>query len=167
MDKFFIEKARVFATAAHAAVKQKRKYTGDDYINHPARVAAMVESVGGTPEMIAAAWLHDVVEDTGVTQDLIREEFGSVVAFYVMYLTNPSKPEDGNRAVRKEIDRKFIANAPAEVKTIKLADLIDNTDSIVQHDPNFAEVYLKEKRALLEVLQEGDQRLLEVAKNLI
>ena len=57
----------MFAIAAHKAVGQKRKYTGDDYIVHPAEVAHIVDQVpGSTDEMVAAAWLHDVVEDTGV-----------------------------------------------------------------------------------------------------
>ena len=57
----------MFATAAHAAIGQKRKYSGDDYIVHPARVASIVTRHGGTDEMIAAAWLHDTVEDTDVS----------------------------------------------------------------------------------------------------
>ena len=66
-----VVEAKMFATAAHAAIGQKRKYSGDDYIVHPQRVAAIVEKHGGTDEMIAAAWLHDTVEDTDVTPDLI------------------------------------------------------------------------------------------------
>ena len=63
-----VEKARVFATAAHAAVGQLRKYTFEPYIVHPAEVFAIVSTVdGATEEMMAAAWLHDTVEDTGVT----------------------------------------------------------------------------------------------------
>ena len=68
-----VEKARLFATSAHAAVGQKRKYTNEPYIVHPAEVAKLVEDVGGTQEMIAAAWLHDVIEDTQVPLELIWE----------------------------------------------------------------------------------------------
>ena len=70
-----------------------------------------------------------------------------------------SKPEDGNRATRKAIDREHTAQAPAEAQTIKLADLISNSKSIMAHDPDFAVTYLAEKRLLLEVLTKGDPGL--------
>ncbi len=163
-----VERARVYATAAHAAVGQLRKYTNEPYIVHPAEVAGIVASVpGATEEMIAAAWLHDVVEDTDVEVTDIWREFGAVVASYVNWLTNPSKKEDGNRARRKEIDREFIRNAPAEVKTIKLADLISNCSSIVQHDMKFGKVYLEEKRLMLEVLREGNATLFATAESIV
>jgi (p)ppGpp synthase/HD superfamily hydrolase len=69
-----------FATTAHASINQRRKYTGEPYIVHPIAVAELVRSVPHTPEMIAAAYLHDVVEDTPVTIEEIREEFGPQVA---------------------------------------------------------------------------------------
>jgi (p)ppGpp synthase/HD superfamily hydrolase len=155
-----VERARLFATAAHAAVGQLRKYTYEPYIVHPAEVAGIVESIGGTPEMIAAAWLHDVVEDTGVTIELIRSEFGSEVSDLVGWLTDVSRPDHGNRAARKAVDRAHTAAAPGEAQTIKLADLISNTRSIVAHDAKFAETYLSEKRLLLEVMTKADARLL-------
>jgi (p)ppGpp synthase/HD superfamily hydrolase len=57
-------------------------------------------------------------------------EFAKEVVALVEMLTDVSKPEDGNRAVRKEIDRQHTALASPEGKTIKLADLIDNTQSM-------------------------------------
>ena len=85
--------------------------------------------------------------------------FGIEIATLVSDLTDLSKPDDGNRKVRKTIDRLHLAKASPMAKTIKLADLIDNAESIVQHDPKFAKVYMREKRLLLEVLQEGDPKL--------
>jgi len=158
-----IAKARRFATRAHADKKQFRKYTGQPYIVHPAAVANLVQSVPHTEEQVAAAWLHDTVEDTDVTLDDIREYFGDKVAELVEMLTDTSKPEDGTRAVRKQIDLEHTAKASPEAKTIKLADLIDNTESIVVHDPVFAKTYLQEKVRLLEVLKEGNQHLWEIA----
>ena len=162
-----VERARVFATAAHAAVGQRRKYTNEPYIVHPAEVVSILQTVNHTEEMLAAAWMHDVVEDTGVPLEVIWGEFGSVVASYVHWLTNRSKAEDGNRAKRKEIDREYIRNAPAEVKTIKLADLISNCSSIMQYDVAFATTYLEEKRLMLEVLKEGDSVLWYVAAGIV
>ena len=162
-----IERARLFATAAHAAVKQVRKYTGEDYINHPIAVARIVDSVDHTPEMIAAAFLHDTVEDTGVTINLIRAEFGAEVAELVYWLTDQSKPEDGNREARKTIDRLHVASGPAEAQTIKLADLIDNTLTIEARDPDFYRVYRREKELLLDVLTLGDPALMRIARDQI
>lgn len=155
-----VRKAQVYAMAAHAAVGQKRKYTGEPYIVHPAEVASIVASVpGSTPDMVAAAWLHDVIEDTGCTFTDVHMAFGIDIATLVGWLTDVSKPEDGNRAKRKAMDRVHTAQAPAEAQTIKLADLISNSRSIMQHDPEFAKTYLAEKRMLLEVMTKGDPGL--------
>lgn len=158
-DHPMVQQARVFATAAHAAVGQTRKYTGTPYIVHPAEVVSIVATVPHSPEMLAAAWLHDVVEDTQVELSIIVAEFGHEVADMVAWLTDVSRPEDGNRAARRAVDRAHSAQAPADVQTVKLADLISNTSTIVLHDPEFAKVYLAEKRALLEVLVYGDRTL--------
>ena len=162
-----VERARVFATAAHAAVKQVRKYTFEPYILHPTEVASIVATVPHTNEMLAAAWLHDTVEDTGVSIVDIQQEFGNEVASLVGWLTDVSTPEQGNRAARKAIDRDHTACAPAEAQTVKLADLIANSRSILAHDPTFARVYLEEKRMLLEVLTRGDATLMAEARRIV
>ncbi len=162
-----VERARVFATAAHAAVGQVRKYTFEPYIVHPAEVASIVATVAHTEEMLAAAWLHDTVEDTGVTIEVIRAEFGAEVAELVGWLTDVSRPEHGNRAHRKALDRAHSAMAPAEAQTVKLADLIANTRSIMAHDEAFARTYLEEKRLLLEVMTKGDPTLMAEARKYI
>ena len=159
-----VARADAFAARAHSAINHKRKYTGDDYIVHPREVAAIVATVPHTPEMLAAALLHDTVEDTGVGIETIRAEFGAVVAGLVADLTDVSTPGGGNRAIRKGIDLAHTAGASPSAKTIKLADLLSNTASIVAHDPGFARVYLKEKAAMLEVMTDGDATLLARAK---
>jgi (p)ppGpp synthase/HD superfamily hydrolase len=161
------ERARDFATAQHAAIDQRRKYTGEPYIHHPAAVAELVRSVPHTEEMIAAAWLHDTVEDTSATLDEVRARFGDAVAALVEHLTDVSKPEDGNRAQRKAIDLAHTAKASPDAKTVKLADLIDNSRSILERDPEFARVYIEEKRRLLEVLREGDPTLYSMANRIV
>jgi (p)ppGpp synthase/HD superfamily hydrolase len=162
-----VEKARIFATAAHAAIDHRRKYTNEPYIVHPRQVAQFVETAGGTPEMIAAAWMHDVLEDTAVTPEAMREEFGDSVTDLVLWVTDVSKKEDGNRATRKAIDRQHIASAPGEAHTIKLADIISNCSSIMMHDEDFAKVYFEEKRLLLEVLIKGNEGLYNYATRLV
>lgn len=69
-------------------------------------------------------------------------------------------------ATRKRLSRERLAAAPGWVQTIKCADLISNTSSIVQYDPAFAKVYLEEKRLLLEVMGKADPRLWAIASEL-
>ena len=157
-----IAKAAEFAREKHK--DQKRKYTGEPYFVHCEAVALLVQSVTDDPEMIASAYLHDVAEDCGVTYPELCNAFGVPVADLVGWLTDRSKPSDGNRAARKKIDREILAKAPARAKTIKLADLIDNTKSIVEHDKDFAKVYLAEKELLLPLLVEGNAVLFHEAE---
>jgi len=158
MEEEIVQRAIAFATVAHEG--QVRKYTGEPYVTHPIAVAKIVATVEGhTPEMLAAAVLHDTVEDTPVTIEQVEAEFGPVVAELVDWLTDVSKPEDGNRETRKAIDREHSAAAPAQAQTIKVADLIHNTASISRHDPNFWKVYRREKELLLNLLTEADERL--------
>lgn len=163
-----IEKARIFACAAHAAVGQKRKYTNEPYHFHTQEVAYMVSKIpGATDEMIAAAHLHDVVEDTSATITDIHCEFGSIIASYVHWLTDVSTPADSNREQRKEKDRNNIRNAPGEVHSIKCCDIISNVTSIVHHDKNFAKIYVVEKEKLLGVLTNAEPGILNMAKRTV
>jgi hypothetical protein len=161
-----IESARTFATSAHQRIGQQRKYNNLPYDVHLHAVAKLVASVTDDPEMIAAAWLHDTVEDTPATLDDIAENFGAAVAELVESLTDVSMPSDGNRVIRKSIDREHSAQASARAKTVKLADLIDNCKDIAAHDERFARVYLVEMGALLKVLGDGDPTLLIEANRL-
>jgi (p)ppGpp synthase/HD superfamily hydrolase len=162
-----INKARHYATQAHKRINHRRKYTNQPYDIHLKAVAERVGSVSDDPEMIAAAWLHDTVEDTPVTFHDIEKEFGQEIGQLVSDLTDVSKISDGNRAVRKAIDRAHLAQAEPRAKTIKLADLIDNCRDICSNNPRFARVYLTEMAALLEVLGDGDTKLFEQAKQLL
>jgi (p)ppGpp synthase/HD superfamily hydrolase len=161
-----VAKAARFAAEAHAspACKQKfRKYSGDPYIIHPLRVAESVARVGMQPYVIAAAMLHDVVEDCGVTLEEIRKNFGPMVESLVEQVTDVSKPEDGNRAARKSIARDHLAQCDHEAATIKLADIIDNTNDIASHDMGFLKVYIQEIEKNLDVLGHGDKTLFREA----
>lgn len=156
------QSALLFATKAYAG--KTRKYTGEAYIVHPIAVAEIVRTVAHDEAMIAAALLHDVVEDCGVLLTNIHYTFGRDVANLVGWLTDVSRPSDGNRKARKAIDRAHIARAPARAQTIKVADLIDNTKSIVARDPDFARVYIREKELLIDVLVRADPALIAIAK---
>lgn len=158
-----IQKAMAFAIKAHQG--QERKYTGEPYWKHLAEVAGIVASCPSVDvEMIAAAWLHDTVEDTGVSLDDIEREFGFGVAVMVSGLTDSE--EGANRAERKQKARDRLRDCSGRIQTIKCADLISNTASIVRHDPKFAKVYLDEKRALLDVMTKADPHLHAMASNI-
>ncbi|HEY9013277.1 MAG TPA: HD domain-containing protein [Devosia sp.] len=165
MDDLGLEqRALEFARAAHESIDQRRKHTGEPYIVHPIAVAELVKTVPHTPEMVAAALLHDVVEDTPVGLDAISHAFGDPVATLVDWLTDVSKPSDGNRRIRKKLDLDHLAAAPAEAQTIKFADLIDNSRTISAHDPGFWPVYRREMLELLDALELGNETLRQQAR---
>lgn len=156
-------RAMMFAREVHAG--QVRKYTGNPYADHLAEVAGIVSTVAAKAhealtidEVVAVAWLHDSFEDQGMTPGELDARFGRIVAVGVAWL---SDIETGNRAERKAASRARLARAPGWIQTIKCADLISNTSSIVKHDPKFAVTYLAEKRALLDVMNKADPRLRE------
>jgi (p)ppGpp synthase/HD superfamily hydrolase len=155
-----VEKAKVYATQIHARINHQCKYSNKPYDVHLKQVAELVAEVSDDPEMLAAAWLHDTVEDTPATLLDIEREFGPDVARLVSELTDVSRPGDGKRAYRKRLDLEHLAGASNRAKTVKLADLIDNCRDICNHDRRFARVYLAEMRDLLGVLDTGDETLL-------
>jgi hypothetical protein len=159
-----VARAREFAIREHRRIDHRRKYSKQPYDVHLEAVAGLVAGVTDDAEMIAAAWLHDIVEDTPITLDDVAREFGGAVVRLVDELTDISRPGDGNRAARKAIDRAHLAAASPRAKTIKLADLTDNARDICRHDAGFGRVYLGEMEALLAVLGEGDPALMAKAR---
>ena len=148
------EQARVYAKAAHKG--QVRKYTGVPYFNHCSAVALCVKYKGGSDAMIAAAYLHDTVEDTDVTEIDILDEFGSEVWRLVLELTDKYTPieyPELNRKRRKRLEAQRWLTATKEAIAIKLCDLNDNTKDLIKHDPKFAVVYLRDIASVLEAIQ--------------
>lgn len=155
------------ATEAHTG--QARKYNGRPYIEHPIRVAGEVatrlaSSVSGVSkwliieEMIAAAYLHDVLEDTSVTaEDMVKHGIPVSVTALVKELTNPSKGMlHLSRSVRKGIDRDHLAKVSDQAKFIKLCDRLDNIRDIVVADPQFGKKYSQETLLLLDSISVGE-----------
>ena len=155
-----------FATGAHMAVGQRRKYTGEEYITHPVEVANILnENINVDINVLQAAILHDVVEDTAVTIRNISTLFNSRVAILVDEVTDKFSDRSlGNRAHRKELERERLANISKMGQNIKVADMISNTKDIVTYDLKFAKVYLEEKSKLLDVLTKADQRIVKIAR---
>jgi len=146
---------RALAIAAEAHLGQVRRYTHEPFVTHPVAVANTVTPFDSEPLVLAAALLHDVVEDTPVTAADLASEMPSSVVRMVLSLTNPSTPADGERARRKRIEHDHISRAEPRAQTIKYADVLHNVQSIARHDPEFAPTYLAEKVSLIRRLDRG------------
>ncbi len=150
-----ILEAAVFARLAHA--EQQRKFNHRPYIVHPARVAGRVAvHPRATENMVAAAFLHDVVEDTSRTLGDLSAAFGPEVVQLVDELTNPSKGSEAPRPERKQQDRTHLAQISVEAKIIKLFDCIDNLHDVVAAPDSFVRRFCKETRLLAEVIGDAD-----------
>ena len=131
---------------------QVRKYTGEPYVNHCIAVATKVSRYISDPEIVAAALLHDTVEDCsgyphGNVEDLIRKKFGDNVSKYVWFLTKT--PEFvGTREERKRLDTLRLALAPLPVIFIKLCDVMHNSTDIRNLDPDFWKTFRVESKML-------------------
>lgn len=147
--------APAFAIGAHKAIGQKRKYTGECYSGHLADVVILLQ--GFRPEMIAAGWLHDVVEDTAVTHLDIYRHFGGEIASLVGWLTKPQS--FGTREQKHKATKELLSKAPPDAQTIKYCDIISNCRSLAEDDLEFSKIYFREKREILEVMVLGDDVL--------
>ena len=161
---------QAYALAAVYHVDQRRKYTGEPYICHPVEVQQLLQTHFGPgrdaphlQQMYAAALLHDVLEDTYATETALAQYMPPEVVRLVVELTDVSRPEDGNRAARKALDRAHIASGSPAAQTIKYCDVISNTRSIAAHDPKFSRVYMQEMVLLLQALDKGDLELRQAA----
>lgn len=128
-----------FALEAHSL--QERKYTHSPYIVHPMEMASRLSEVPNiSKHEIAAALLHDVVEDCGITAQEIKSRFGETVAQHLHYLTDHVK--EGNRRERTEANFNHLKLSPDSTKNIKIADNLSNARSIIICDPNFSATFL-------------------------
>jgi (p)ppGpp synthase/HD superfamily hydrolase len=162
-----IRAARTVADQAHKAAGQVRKGSGAAYITHCAGVARRIRDVGGELPAVLAAYLHDTLEDTALTKEEITRLFGSETAALVEQVSEISRPEDGNRATRKAIDRDHYASGSKWAQSIKLADIDDNLSDVTTLPPSFVPVYLREKADLVNALTRGSAALQGMAMNTI
>lgn len=122
--KHMIREAAAFAKKAHEGTF--RKGSTIPYIYHPMEVALIVAQITDDPEVIAAAYLHDVLEDTAVTEEELQREFGDRVLFLVKQET-----EDKSRTwkERKEATIRHLEHAERDVKILALGDKLSNMRS--------------------------------------
>jgi (p)ppGpp synthase/HD superfamily hydrolase len=107
---------------------QRQKVNGRPYVEHPLLVATDVAAEGFEAEMIAAALLHDVVEDSEMTVEQVRDRFGGRVADLVDVMTDTAEVADYER--RKEIHRRRVAAAGPEAAAIFAADKLNNVRAL-------------------------------------
>lgn len=130
LNKDHIIRALEFAKKAH---KNQKRSSGQDYIIHPVRVSLIVLNYLADTQAIVAALLHDVVEDTSVSLDVIGENFGGEIVTLVEGVTKLSKIEFRNKDQAKaENFRKFILSISKDIRIliIKLADRLHNLRTI-------------------------------------
>lgn len=126
-----LNKAIIFAVKAHSGMV--RKSTNHPYILHPLEVSAIVGTMTDDKEIIAAAVLHDVVEDTPIRIEEIKEEFGEHVANMVAGESEnkrANQPAEDTWKIRKQETLDHLKTASREIKIIALADKLSNLRSI-------------------------------------
>jgi guanosine-3',5'-bis(diphosphate) 3'-pyrophosphohydrolase len=163
-----LKKIVAFADAAHG--DQRRKYADERYVEHPIRVMMTCQHYGYPLPVLAAAILHDVLEDTDVTQEQMKEFLITVMNETDINLTlslvteltdvyTKDKYPWMNRRQRKGKEADRLEKVSADAQTIKYGDIIDNARGIVEHGADFAPVFLKECTALLKKMEKGNKEL--------
>ncbi len=141
-----VQKAREFAERVHEGhVRTDAART--PYILHLQEVAQLVEESGGSQQEIAAAWLHDTVEDTEATIEDIQNEFGDEIARLVEGLTDKTEWMSLSLGERKAKQAERVAKEPGSVKRVKLADQTSNVKIVSEGKDHFT---LEEKFIYIE-----------------
>ncbi len=169
-----IQSALAIASLYHR--NQKRKYTGEPYIEHPKLVAKIItdymEACDDIPLFAfdpmdysviqSAALLHDTIEDTNATYEEIQKVFGKSVCDLVYFLTDDLTPKDGNRKLRKEKYLEKLLDSPYEAKCLKIADVLANVRNLAEvvpaEDKGFAIKYVGEKQQMVEAFKTLKER---------
>ena len=172
-----LDKITAFADQAHG--DQLRKYADERYIHHPLRVMKACRDQGYPLPVLAAAILHDVLEDTATTPEEIEKFLLTVMSetdvehtlTLVTELTDVYIKADHpqmNRRKRKAREANRLERVSAEAQTIKYAGIMDNAKGIAGNGADFAPVFLNECMKLLDKMKKGNEQLrakaLEVVK---
>lgn len=174
--KSILEKVEQFAATAHEG--QRRKFRDEPYINHPVRVMQLCSEQTTSLPVLAAALLHDVLEDTPVTADQIREFLSPLMDSantdrtlkLVDELTDrfvKANYPEWNRRKRKLKEAERLSKISAEAQMVKYADIIDNSTEFASAETDFAAVYLRECNTLLQKMTKGDPVLHKKAQDTV
>lgn len=170
--ELYLREIEELARTAHGS--QRRKYSDEQYINHPIRVMQKCHQYNESFVTLAAALLHDVLEDTLLTRQDLESSLNSLISEtttvrqimnVVVELTDTftkSNYPSLNRRRRRQLEAERLGTVGYEAQTVKYADIIDNTD-IALHDRHFASVYLREVNTILSLMNQGNPKLREEA----
>ena len=131
IDTSLLDRAIIYAVKAHAGIERRGK--GFPYIVHPMEAVEIVATMTPDQELLSAAVLHDVVEDTPVTVDDLRAEFGDRIATLVeqesdKFVEGVSEADSWHDRKQAAIDR--LAAAPKDAKMVALGDKLSNMRAI-------------------------------------
>ncbi len=143
-----------FAAEKHRDHRRKGQ-TAAPYINHPITVAEQLaaEGLADDTELLMAAVLHDVVEDTDTTEEELRDSFGTRVTRIVMEVTDDMSLK---RQERKQRVVEHIAGKSREARLLKMSDLIANIFDLIHHPPHWDD---ERKRDYLDWAEEVMERI--------
>jgi myo-inositol-1(or 4)-monophosphatase len=133
LDTSLLDRAIMFAVRAHAGTERRGK--GFPYIIHPMEAMEIVSTMTSDQELLAAAALHDVVEDTPYTEEDIRAEFGDRIASLVAAESDTFQEgvsEEDSWHSRKRAARERLAKASLDAKTVALGDKLSNMRAIAR-----------------------------------
>ena len=169
IDTALLDRAITFAVRAHSGTERRGK--GFPYIVHPMEAVSIVATMTSDQELLAAAALHDTVEDTGVTVEMLRTEFGERVADLVAEESDvliEGQSEQESWHVRKQVAIDRLSRASHDAKMVALGDKLSNMRAIardyaVQGDALWNLFHVKERsehewhyRGLADALKELD-----------
>ncbi|MBQ5411703.1 MAG: bifunctional (p)ppGpp synthetase/guanosine-3',5'-bis(diphosphate) 3'-pyrophosphohydrolase, partial [Bacteroidales bacterium] len=133
LDTSLFDKAVIFAVKAHQGTERRGK--GFPYIIHPMEAAEIASTITDDQEILAAAILHDTVEDTPATIQMIREDFGERVASLVESESDvqiKGKTNEESWHARKQDSLKRLEAAPLDAKIVALSDKLSNMRAIAR-----------------------------------
>ena len=163
-----ILKAAKFAAKAHDG-QYRKSFNKRPYFYHVASVAGRVAAFGNENE-VSAAYLHDILEDTSVTKEVLTREFNQEISNLVQELTSYSKQINSQekRSVRKKMDHDYLAKTSISAKKIKLVDRACNLEDFLSIPINeFTIKYALETQGLLLAIGNADDELASYVKLLI
>jgi (p)ppGpp synthase/HD superfamily hydrolase len=145
---------------------QKRKFDNEPYYNHPKRVVQSMKAWNSSERhfddaSFAIAWLHDIIEDTCITEEILTQAFGNHIVSHVKELTNNRKDyvKFGNKT--KYMIHKFNTISHKSF-VIKLFDRLDNVSDFASAEPDFIEFYGKQTLDILDGLDRKDYRPMDM-----
>lgn len=130
-DLVLVTRAAEFAALRHSS--QRRKGEGQEpYINHLAHVARLLAEAGADAQLVAAGYLHDCIEDQGITHAELAAAFGRDVADLVLLVTDDTSLP---KAERKRLQIEHAPRLPARAQMLKIADKISNLEALLVSPP--------------------------------